>query len=102
MTADVKNYYPAYDLLKVTNSVNLFVLIDQILEEQSKSLLQQLTKADFYALLEEIYLRINTWVMVDSIEDCGECGYRGECGLSHIQHDDDEQQKHQHVKHHID
>ena len=59
MTADVKNYYPAYDLLKVTNSVNLFVLIDQILEEQSKSLLQQLTKADFDALLEEIYWRIN-------------------------------------------
>ena len=59
MTADVKNYYPAYDLLKVTNSVNVFVLIDQILEEQSKSPLQQLTKADFEALLEEIYLRIN-------------------------------------------
>ena len=59
MTADAKHYYAAYDILKVSNSVNLFVLVDQILEEKGKGPLDQVNEKEFRAIQFEIYQRIN-------------------------------------------
>ena len=59
MTADAKNYYASYDLLKVTNTVNLFVLIDQILEDSQIAPMHQITEQEFYKVLEEVWERIN-------------------------------------------
>ena len=59
MTADAKNYYASYDLLKITNTVNLFVLIDQILEDRQIAPLHQITELEFHEVLEEVWERIN-------------------------------------------
>ena len=59
MTADAKNYYASYDLLKITNTVNLFVLVDQILEDRQIAPLHQITELEFHEVLEEVWTRIN-------------------------------------------
>jgi hypothetical protein len=57
--ADAKNYYAAYDLLKVNHCVNIFTLIDEILDAQQKPCLKQLTETEFQAVLYELYTRIS-------------------------------------------
>ena len=59
VTKDAKHYYAAYDLMKVTNSINLFALIDQLLEELSSDPMKQINEKEFRGLLYEIYSRIN-------------------------------------------